>query len=136
RIFPSSHGGSRANYSFPNVDWFSEQYQNRSDLRGTFFEVDNVQSYHNFLTKINTIKKKGKKLSSSNSLNGTQPFEIFMKNVNQNYLYHPDDLIIWKVLRDLRTRPITKVEMNPGSSHLVLRMSLDNGGMAIFKVQR
>ncbi|KAK7003452.1 Extracellular serine/threonine protein kinase fam20c [Biomphalaria glabrata] len=136
RIFPSSHGGSRANYSFPNVDWFIEQYQNRSDLRGTFFEVDNVQSYHNFLTKINTIKKKGKKLSSSNSLNGTQPFEIFMKNVNQNYLYHPDDLIIWKVLRDLRTRPITKVEMNPGSSHLVLRMSLDNGGMAIFKVQR
>ncbi|KAH9502555.1 Extracellular serine/threonine protein kinase fam20c [Bulinus truncatus] len=130
------YGGSRVNYSYPKADVFVAQYRNRSETIGTVFEVDEIKPYKNFLSVIVAYKRKGRGLKDLKLNNGTQLWEIFMKNVGQNYLYLPDDPNIEKLLKDLQTRPITKVDYNAGSSHLVLKMLFDNGGKAIYKVMR
>ncbi|KAH9502554.1 hypothetical protein Btru_068976 [Bulinus truncatus] len=134
--FTVKHGGSRSNYSFPPADLLVEQFKNRSELKGRLFEIDDVKPYPIFLSDLNKIKKKGKSIQRYKKFSGDQPWEKFLENINQNYLYQPDDPNIDDVIKNLISLPVVNMTSNPGSSHLVLKMTFSDGSESAFKIRR
>ncbi|XP_059167528.1 extracellular serine/threonine protein kinase FAM20C-like [Physella acuta] len=61
-------------------------------------------------------------------------WERFQRGIRQHYLYDPEeDDIVADLLRDLNTRPIVHTACNKLSSHLLLTLTFDDGGRAMFK---
>ncbi|XP_055876662.1 extracellular serine/threonine protein CG31145-like [Biomphalaria glabrata] len=134
---PSDAGGCRVNYSIPEVDTFIREYQGKSNLLDSVFKVDEQEPYLSFLAKLNKWKRKGKLMKEFVKNNNTWAWEIFHQQINQYFLYDPEDTSYYQqMLKDLNQRKIIFTDVNNRSSHLVLIVTFDNGMKGLYKFMR
>ncbi|KAH9502552.1 hypothetical protein Btru_068972 [Bulinus truncatus] len=133
----TERGGCRKNYSIQEVDEFILQYQGRPEIAGTVFQIKEDEPYLTFLSRINTLKKKGKEMKQFIKTNSSWAWEKFHEKINEYYLYDPTDSSYYdQLLKDLLQRDIVFTDINYRSSHLVLIVTFDNGGKATYKFMR
>ncbi|XP_059167484.1 extracellular serine/threonine protein CG31145-like isoform X2 [Physella acuta] len=103
----------------------------------SMYYLDDDEPYMKFIKRLKLFRKKGLSVSRYFNLTGNSSWQRFQRNVNQYYLYDPDqDNIVADLLNDLSKRPIVATRCKRSSTHLALLMTFDNGGQAVFKAIR
>ncbi|KAI8797327.1 extracellular serine/threonine protein kinase FAM20C [Biomphalaria glabrata] len=139
-FFKRDMGGSRANYSSVEADELIKmlkRFFNQTDLQlGHVFNES--QDYFLFLRQLNKhAPKKGPHLKKYLRTNSSTSFVRFYKEINQHFLYRPEDnSSLYDLLKDLNNVPIKSTEELSGENNLKLILNFHNGGTGIFTPKR
>ncbi|XP_059167529.1 uncharacterized protein LOC131949688 [Physella acuta] len=139
RQLPFNHDttGCKANHSVVQADEMVKKFREIHKPKRSIYYLDEDEPYMKLIKRLKLFRKRGLLLGSFLNIPGNSSWQRFQRNINQYYLYDPDqDNIVADLLKDLSKRPIVAAKSKTGTSHLALHLTFDDGSKGIFKAMR
>ncbi|XP_059167512.1 extracellular serine/threonine protein CG31145-like [Physella acuta] len=129
--------GCKANHSRESADLLISIFRQKHGPDDSPYHLDDDVTYDTFIKRLRVGRIKGDTISKYFTIEGSAPWQRFQRNINQHFLYDPEDgTTLTDLLQYLNKRTITHAECNPLSSQLVLIFTFDDGGQGVFKPMR